>query len=993
VAVYVGISSFDHAVASLSPQDRGVIDAYSTPGGSSSIAANRISYCFDLRGPSVAVDTACSSSLVAVHLACEAVRRGEARMALAGGVNALLLPDFSVAFSQLGVLSPDGRCKTFDARANGYVRSEGAGMVLVKPLSAAVRDGDLVYAVIRSTVLNQDGRTPGLTVPSKEAQEALVREACRRAGVDPNAVQYVEAHGTGTPVGDPIEANALGAALGTGRPADRPCWIGSVKTNIGHLEAAAGIASLIKVSLSLHHRRIPAHLHFRDPNPAIDFDALGLRVPTTAIDWPGGPPRLAGINGFGYGGANAHVLLEEAPPVRAPVDRPAESTRLVVPLAARNRRSLAGLAGRVADWIEEGKAASGGAAHWREIAAFVAHRHAAAEARTAIVAADRDDLVAKLRTVAESGGGDHGGRDRRLAPGELAFVFCGQGPQWWGMARQLLDHSAAFRRVITRCDGQFARYGDWSLVVELRRDESTSRMKETRIAQPAIFAVQAGLAAVWESWGIAPARCVGHSVGEIAAAHAAGALSFEDACLVAFHRGRTMDLASSQGGMIAVGLSPADLAPWLAGLEHEVSIAAVNGPASLTLSGRADVVERLAVAIEAAGIFCRRLTVEYAFHSPLMDPVRDELLAALAGINPRATLVPLVSTVTGGFADGRELDGDYWWRNVRQSVLFADAMRRLAEAGTRVAIETAPHPVLAYAINECFQATGQPVEAVPSLHCERDDLETLLGGLGRLHTLGLDVDWSRLHPRPRRRLPLPGEPFQTQTRRTESRESRESRHGTDLHPVLGERADGPPPRWQGRVDLRLESWLRDHVVRGACLHPAAAIVEAAIAAARGLAGSDAPIRLRRLELHAACIHAEDSPRWMECQYRPDRRSLLFAHRGTDDGVWTNLATVGVATEVDAASKAEPLAAVRLRCPEPFDKARVYAYCSRLGLTYGGQFQGLVSGVRRPGECVGEVVLPTELAAEAGDYFFHPALLDGCFHAMVVADACFDHSVP
>ena len=329
VAVMVGISSFDHAVATLSLRDRGVIDAYSNTGGSSSIAANRISYCFDLRGPSVAVDTACSSSLVAVHLACEAVRRGEARMALAGGVNAILMPDFSVAFSQLGVLSPDGRCQTFDARANGYVRSEGAGMVLIRPLSDALADGDLIYAVIRATGLNQDGRTPGLTVPSREAQEALVRDVCRKAGVDPAAIQYVEAHGTGTPVGDPIEANALGAVLGRGRPADRPCWIGSVKTNIGHLEAAAGIASLIKVALSLHHRQIPAHLHFHDPNPAIDFAALGLRVPTGTIDWPAGPPRLAGINGFGYGGANAHVVVGEAPP-------PAAAAEPVAPAMSRS---------------------------------------------------------------------------------------------------------------------------------------------------------------------------------------------------------------------------------------------------------------------------------------------------------------------------------------------------------------------------------------------------------------------------------------------------------------------------------------------------------------------------------------------------------------------------------------------------------------------------------------------------------------------------------
>ena len=989
VGVFVGISSFDHAVATLSYQDRGVIDAYSNTGGSSSIAANRISYCFDLRGPSIAVDTACSSSLVAVHLACEAIRRGEARMALAGGVNALLMPDFTVAFSQLGVLSPDGRCKTFDARANGYVRAEGAGMVLIKPLADAVRDGDLVYAVIRATALNQDGRTPGLTVPSGTAQEALVREACRRAGVDPTAIQYVEAHGTGTPVGDPIEANALGAALGKGRPADRPCWIGSVKTNIGHLEAAAGIASLIKVSLALHHRRIPAHLHLREPNPAIDFTALRLRVPAATIDWPGGPPRLAGINGFGYGGANAHVLLEEAPATAPRTPLGPAAGRVLVPLAARSRRSLAAHAAALADWAAATDAAV------PEIAAYLAHRHAGGDARAAVVAGDRDDLVAQLRGLAESAAADAAAaRDAPLVAPDIAFVFSGQGPQWWGMARTLLAENEVFRRVIERCDAEFARHGDWSLCVELGRDEATSRMKQTRIAQPAIFAVQAGLAAVWESWGIVPGHCAGHSVGEIAAAHASGGLSFEDACLVAFHRGRTMDLASSQGGMIAVGLAREDLGPWLAGCADEVAIAAVNGPTSLTLSGPAGTIAALAARFEEAGVFCRRLAVEYAFHSPLMDPVRDALLAALAQIRPRETSVPLVSTVTGGPIDGRRLDADYWWQNVRQAVLFADAMGTLAAAGARVAVEVGPHPVLSYAIHECFQAAGRPVDTVASLHRDRHDLDCLLGSLGRLHELGLDVDWSRMFPRPQRRLPLPAEPFQKQTLLVESREARESRQAVAPHPLLGERGDGPTPRWQGRVDLRLQSYLRDHVVRGTCIHPAAAVVEAAIAAARWLAAPEAAtVRLERLELQGACIHAEDAPQWMDCLYQPDRRRLLFSRRDAEGGDWSRVASVTVAGDDAASPPPEQPDAVRRRLGESFDRDRLYAYCRRLGLAYGPQFQTLVSGVRRDGECLAEVELGADLVAEAAGYLLHPALLDGCFHAMIAADTAFDHSVP
>jgi amino acid adenylation domain-containing protein len=918
-------------------------------------------------------------------------------MALAGGVNALLMPDFSVAFSQLGVLSPDGRCKTFDSRANGYVRSEGAGMVLIKPLADAVRDGDLVYAVIRGTALNQDGRTPGLTVPSQRAQEALVREACRRAGVAPADIQYVEAHGTGTPVGDPIEANALGAVLGADRPADRPCWIGSVKTNIGHLEAAAGIASLIKVSLALHHRRIPAHLHFAEANPAIDFERLKLRVPTASVDWPDAAPRIAGINGFGYGGANAHVLVSEPPALSpAPEATLPETMPVVVPLSARHRRGITSFARLLADRLADGNDRRLADVRLSDVAAFMAHHRNADDARAAVVATDREDLVAKLRTLAETVAGDtSSGRDAALQAAGIAFVFSGQGSQWWGMGRRLFAASPVFRGVIERCDEEFARLGSWSLVEELLRDESTSRMKETRIAQPSIFAIQTGLAAVWEHWGIRPAACVGHSVGEIAAAHVAGALSFEDACLVAYHRGRTMDLASSHGAMIAVGLSREELAPWLVGCDHDVSIGAINGPNSLTLSGTASVIESLQAGFEAAGLFCRRIAVEYAFHSPLMDPVRGALLASLTPVRPQVAAVPFLSTVTGEACSGRELNGEYWWRNVRQSVLFADAMRCLAGRNLRLALEIGAHPVLAYAINECFQAAGRPVETLPSLHRDRDDMECLLGSLGRLHGLGLDIDWSRIHPRPSRRLPIPPQPFHVQRLRSESWEARDSRYAVEAHPLLGTPADGPTPRWQCRIDLRLQSYLRDHLVRGYCLHPAAGFVEAAIAASRQLAGEEvATVRLQRLQLQKACIHAEETPQWMECHYRPDRRSLTFAQRGIDDRDWNQLATVGIAADPDAAAwPTESLAAVRRRCTESFDRERLYAYCLKLGLAYGEQFQGLVSGVRRSGESLGEAVLAPQIEEEAEDYCIHPALLDSCFHAMIAADTDFDHAVP
>ncbi len=1028
IAVFVGISSFDYAVANLSFQDRGVIDAYSNTGGSSSIAANRISYCFDLRGPSVAVDTACSSSLVAVHLACESIWRGEAHMALAGGVNALLMPDFYVAFSQLGVLSPDGRCKSFDARANGYVRSEGAGMAMLKPLSAAIRDKDPIYAVIRATGLNQDGRTPGMTVPSQQAQQELIRSTCSKASIRPSDIQYVEAHGTGTPVGDPIEATAIGTVVGHGRDPSSPCTIGSVKTNIGHLEAGAGIASLIKVALALHHRRIPAHLHFQRPNPAIDFAALNLRVPLKSIEWQSNGPRLAGINGFGYGGANAHVILEEAPAsatrftaattfattfassVRstgaAPrdgdhkVDRSASdpaqfNAPVLLPLSARSMPGLAEQARQFAKYLREGEAAP-----LAELAGFLAHRRNHHNVRAALTAASSAEMAEELRILAETCEEESTNdfSSGKLSRG-VAFVCSGQGPQWWAMGRGLLRFSPAFRTVIKRCDTEFLKYGEWSLITELTRCESESRMQKTAIAQPSIFAVQVALAAVWDSWGIKPTAVVGHSVGEIAAAYLSGALNWEDACCVAYHRGRTMDLASSQGAMLAAGLSASEVSQWLQGIEQEVSIAAINGPSSITISGVASAIEQLARRLDKAGIFCRRLAVEYAFHSPQMDPVREELLRSLSQIKPQPTHTTLISTVTGKMIEGEKLDADYWWQNVRQSVRFIDAMHCLSDMGYGVAVEIGPHPVLAYSINECFQAAGTSIRTIPSLNRQQDDLQCITKSLGSLYSLGFDIHWTGFYNRPTRRIDAPTYPFQTQRCWSESFESYSSRTAAEAHPLLGESCASPTPQWQQRIDLKLQGYLSDHAVRGAIVYPAAAMLETAFAAL-GTFGERA-VRLQRVRLHNPCVLSEDRPQWIQTSLDSSRDRLSLAFRQCDSAEWSPLATIDFSSQPPPSgddsveSFSQRIVEARERCTDKFERDRLYQHCRNIGLCYGPAFQGAFTGQRTNGEAVVEVSIDSNLVnsdSDRGKYFFHPALLDSCFHSMIAADPDFDHTV-
>lgn len=1052
VSVFVGISSIDYAVAGLSFADRGVIDAYSNTGASASIAANRISYCFDLRGPSVAVDTACSSSLVAVHMACESLWRGEAKLALAGGVNALLMPDFYVAFSQLGVLSPTGRCKTFDSRADGYVRSEGAGMVFLKPLRAALCDRDAIYAVIRSTALNQDGRTPGMTVPSGAAQQELIREALHKAALTPADIQYVEAHGTGTAVGDPIEARAIGTALSSHRTDATPCYIGSVKTNLGHLEAGAGIASLIKVALALHHRQIPAHLHFQKANPAIDFAALKLRIPVQTCPWQSdGSPRRAGINGFGYGGANAHVILEEAPleaadywqseppvsvgmhastcdstgdstkPERnltrkpritgAAVSKRGEQTSfgapVVLPLSARTQRALKEQMRQLADWLQQ----HSDTLPLAELAAFLAHRRSHFEIRGAVCAEDVPQAIDQLRSLADR---DQADETLRLSSSQLTqgcvFVCSGQGPQWWGMGRGLLKYSPTFRATIKRCDAQFAKYATWSLMEELSRDEADSRMQKTSIAQPSIFAIQVGLAAVWESWGVKPAVVVGHSVGEIAAAYISGGLSWEDACCVAFHRGRTMDLASSQGAMLAAGLAANEVPAWLEGIESDVSLAAINGPTSVTISGASRAIEQLAQRLETAGVFCRRLAVEYAFHSPQMEPVCDELLKALAHIRPRSTTRSMISTVTGNEIDGMELNPDYWWRNVRQSVRFSQAMTSLAERGIALAIEVGPHPVLAYSINECFQAAGRAVHVLPSLNRKIDDLQCISKSLAGLYTAGADVNWSGYYRRPVRKLLVPSYPLQLQHCWSESIESRLSRQAVELHPLLGEVLATPTAQWRQRVDLKLQSFLADHRVRGACIYPAAAVIETALAAARQVTDTS-DIRLQRLQLHSPCALDESGAQCVQSEYDSRLRRLQLVYRPTQDASrqetsdsaeeWKRLATVRVSTATttyvqrlghDASSR---LAKLQKSLPEDFDQQQLYEYCASIGLQYGPGFQGVLQGKRRDGEAIVEISIPPlveQTDYQRDEYLFHPTLLDSCFHAMIAADYNFDHTI-
>jgi acyl transferase domain-containing protein/NAD(P)-dependent dehydrogenase (short-subunit alcohol dehydrogenase family)/acyl carrier protein len=992
-AVFVGISSWEYSFAQIDFRDRAVIDTYTNTGGSLSIAANRVSYCFDLRGPSVAVDTACSSALVAVHLACKSIWEEGCPLALAGGVNALLLPDWYVGFSRLGMLSPDGRCHAFDAAANGFVRGEGAGMILLKPLAHAVADNDRIYAVIRGTAVNQDGRTPGLTVPSEAAQVALLRQAYQNAGVAPETVEYIESHGTGTLVGDPIEARALGRVLSANRPADRPCLIGSVKTNIGHLEAGSGIAGLIKTALALHHRCIPGNLHFHQPNPAIDFARLRLHVPVSAEPWPASDtPATAGVNSFGYGGTNAHVVLQEAPTSEPRTERsgvsgcndrllrcaPCAAQNVLLPLSARSPQALRGLADA---WRQFAMDCPPDVS-LHDLAYNAAHRRSHHDHRLALVAHSREELAEQLAAIAPPENATVRQRPR------LAFVCSGQGPQWWAMGRQLLEQEPVFRAAIERCDEIVRRLGSWSLLEELTADEDRSRMAVTAISQPAIFALQVGLAELWSSWGVRPQAVLGHSVGEVAAAYLGGVFTLEDAVRVIYQRGRCMELAPSRGRMLAAGITPEEARQLIAPYHEHLSLAAVNSPASVTLSGEARPLEEIACVLERRQVFCRFLQVQYAFHSAQMDPVREELLVSLRGLQPRRAILPLFSTVYGRRIDGPEMGPEYWWQNVRQTVQFAPAVEQLLDWGCDTVVELSPHPVLAVSVSECSQQRGKNVQILPSLRRREDESATMLRSLGRLYTLGHSIDWNGVTPGPAKTLRLPRYPWQRERCWSESEVSRVARLAAPVHPLLGTSLRSPGPAWEMRLDLRLLPYLNDHRVQRTTIFPATGYLEMAFAAAREVFG-DGPCRLEDVKLANPCFLVADRPRRLHASYSAEDATLHIHSRAIDsEEEWTAHATIVLRSGENAVEAAT----VRERSSPPlpngrgsgasFSRADCYDFCHKIGLDYGPLFQGVEGGRRGEREALSEIRLPASIVTE--DYLFHPALLDACFQSVIPA---------
>jgi len=979
--VFIGISSVDYAMRFA--DDLGAVDSTVATGNTSCIAANRISYLFDFKGPSMSIDTACSSSLVAFHQACQSIAVGETTMAIAGGVSLLLHPYGFIAFSKASMLSRKGVCSVFDAAADGYVRSEGGGIFVLKDYEQALADGDPILAVVAGTNVNSDGKKTGLTVPSNLAQASLLTEAYAKAGISPNDISYLEAHGTGTPVGDPIEANALATALGKFRPKDKPLLIGSIKSNLGHLEAASGVAGLVKALHCIKHRTVPASIHFKNPNPNIPFDDWNLKVVAQTTPLPTTGRLVVGVNGFGFGGTNAHIILE-SPVAKVSTLRPKRPkdlrpVRTPLFITAKSEAALKDAAQQYAALLRQEDVAD-----LYDIAYSAAFNREWHEHRAVVFGGTPRTMASALTCFAE-------GKLTNLpvvaatgmspAP-KVAFIYSGNGSQWEGMGRQLLAENSTFRAAVQAVERYFEKYENFSLEEELKGANGPGRYERTEIAQPALFAIQVGVTEMLRFQGVMPAAVAGHSVGEVAAAWASGALTLEQAVEVIYYRSHFQGMTKGQGQMTAVALSEAQMRTLLEEqkLADSVAIAGINSARGMTLAGPSAALTQLENILADRQIVFKRLDLDYAFHSAAMNPIQAGLEAALHAITPQKTKIDFVSTVTGDIAPGDQLDGSYWWNNIRQPVLFEKAIGTIRQLGIDVFVEVGPHAVLRGYINECLKADPKPGRILPTLMRGDDSSERVWTAASQVMLAGVKTDLTHFFPHPARFTELPNYPWQRDRHwQTVTSESYHLLQRRKVHPLLGYPLGQQALAWENQIDPLQYPELADHVVSGAIVFPGAGYAELGLAAAaqwtekNGLPA--AQLEIEELDIKMFMVLSADTTKLLRVSLEPSDGSFAISSRdqfSTD--AWTLHANGRVITEPLDILFAQETAQVPNRRPD-FDAQSHALLTKQVDINYGPAFQAIDVGWAEQDTAWARLSLPAGIAASLTQSLLHPALLD------------------
>ncbi|KAL2850218.1 hypothetical protein BJY01DRAFT_261657 [Aspergillus pseudoustus] len=1049
-AVFSGIFTRDYTEAML--RDIETLPSYYVTGTGTAMLANRVSYFFDLKGPSLTVDTGCSTSLVALHLACQSIRSGESEAALVGGSNIILNPDLPIALSNMGFLSPEGKSYAFDHRASGYGRGEGAACIVIKPLDAALRDGDHVFSIIRQTAVNSDGKTDGITQPSAVAHERLIRAAYADAKLDPAQTDYVEAHGTGTQAGDPLELRAVGAVFGKTRSEDSPVFVGSVKTNVGHLEAASGLAGVIKASFALRTGIIPPNINFEKVNAKIPLDEYNIRVPLQPTPWPitGKGPRRASVNSLGYGGTNAHVILEEVNPahlkklvkVSSNGHATAESRWRLFTVSAKDEGSLYETMSRVSDFlkreIEQGVAEEELLA---SLAYTLSQRRSTFRWRQTI-AANTVELLIKSLDEARSAS------TRRADAPRIGFVFTGQGAQWHAMGRELIDAYPVFRQTIQRAEDVLLTQGcPWSLVEELRRDESTTRVNEASVGQPLCTAIQIALVDLLASWNINPTAVTGHSSGEIASAYAAGAWSLEAAMLSSYHRGamarKSGKLLGMRGGMIAVGLSRSDAEAYIHQLTSgKVVVACVNSPSNVTVSGDIDAIDELQVLLDADGVFARKLKVDTAYHSHHMVLAMEGYLDRLSEMQTNTgplDEVMFVSSVTGGpVLQAEELDASYSVTNAVQPVLFSDALESLCRGGAPaeehvdepfvdILLEIGPHGALASPVRQILQSPTLKQMKIAYASClmrKQDARESMLSVASSLWTKGYPLDLGAINfpSGTKNFLPLPNLPSYPWSHKTRywheprvNRLQRQREHAR--HDLLGVLSPGQSPAaltWRHFVRLSDQPWVQDHVVDSNILYPAAGFIGMAIEAVaqvhKDSVETASGYRVHEMKIGKALV-VPDTADGVEVQlsFFPRTEQLAKAIHSydfkilsaSDTDEWTEHCTGGISLEGKLAtsdtnwktsqldsSAAKLFAESDSLCLASVETEPYYESVQKLGISYGETFRNLVNIRHGPQRSLTSIAIRDTAAVMPSrleqPHVIHPTTLDTVFQSIYPA---------